>query len=65
MLRKTDKRALPVHKNFLRIFVMISDVFCRIPSPVSHLIKENVLSDNINPANDDQMMTKITRDYTG
>lgn len=43
---------------------MISDVFCRIPSPVIHLIKENYLSENINPVNDDQMMTKITRDYT-
>lgn len=44
--------------------MMISDVFCSIPPPVSHLIKENYLSDNINPVNDDQMMRKITGDYT-
>lgn len=43
--------------------MMVSDVFCRIPSPVSHLIKENDLSDNINPVNDDQLMTKLTKDY--
>lgn len=43
--------------------MMISDVFCRILSPVSHLIKENYLSNNINPVNDDQLMTKITKDY--
>lgn len=43
---------------------MISQVFCRIASPVSHLIKQNDLSDKLNPVNDDQLLAKITRDYT-
>lgn len=42
---------------------MISQVFCGIASPVSNLIKQNDLSDKLNPVNDDQMLTKNTRDY--
>lgn len=62
MLFKSDKRALPVHRE--NVEDIYNDIRCKIPSPVSHLIRENDLSDNINPVNDDQMMTKITRDYT-
>ena len=31
--------------------------------PVSHLIKQNDLSDKCNPLNDDQMPTKATWDF--
>jgi len=44
--------------------LVISQVFCRIASPVSHLIKQNDLTDKLNPVNDDQMLTKIAWDYT-
>lgn len=39
--------------------------FCSIrkAQPVSHLIKQNDLSDKFNPFNDDQMPTKATWDF--
>lgn len=35
----------------------------RKAQPVSHLIKQNDLSDKFNPLNDDQMPTKATWDF--
>lgn len=43
---------------------MTSMIFCEMASPVNHLIKQNDFSDKFNPVNDDQMLTKITGDYS-
>lgn len=52
------------NQGLLEAFADDFNVFSvRKAQPVSHLIKQNDLSDKFNPLNDDQMPTKATWDF--